>query len=109
PTQRVSTPKPARAERTYSPNGSFPTFVMTADRRPSRAAATATFVALPPRDFANERTSGSRTPICSGYRSTPTLPMVMTSSDMGAHVVEALLEEPRRPRLQRVEPKGLGL
>src|SRR5438045_4809685 len=52
---------------------------MTAARRPSRAAATATLVALPPSDFANVRTSASVTPICSGYRSTPTRPMVMTS------------------------------
>src|SRR5712691_5819688 len=52
---------------------------MTAARRPRRAAATATFVALPPSDFANVRTSASVTPICSGYRSTPTLPIVMTS------------------------------
>src|SRR3982751_3041058 len=52
---------------------------MTAARRPSRAAATATFVGLPPSDFANVRTSGSGTPICSGYRSTPTLPIVTTS------------------------------
>src|SRR6267143_2402832 len=52
---------------------------MTAARRPRRAAATATFVALPPSDFANVRTSASGTPICSGYRSTPTRPIVMTS------------------------------
>jgi len=48
-------------------------------RAPSRAAATATFVAVPPSDFANERTSGSATPVCSGYRSTPTRPIVSTS------------------------------
>jgi hypothetical protein len=61
------------------PNGSSPTFVMTAAPAPSRAAATATFVAVPPSDLANERTSGSATPVCSGYRSTPTRPIVMTS------------------------------
>src|SRR5256885_5630404 len=52
---------------------------MTAARRPSRAAATATFVGLPPSDFANVRTSASVTPICSGYMSTPIRPIVMTS------------------------------
>src|SRR2546421_9766893 len=52
---------------------------MTAARRPSRAAATATFVGLPPSDFANVRTSASVMPICSGYMSTPTRPIVMTS------------------------------
>jgi hypothetical protein len=50
----------------YGPNGSSPTFVITAERRPSRAAATATLVALPPSDFANVSTSASETPTCSG-------------------------------------------
>ena len=50
----------------YGPNGSSPTFVITAARAPSRAAATATFVGLPPSDLANVRTSASGTPICSG-------------------------------------------
>ena len=48
-----STPKPRSAARTYGPNGSSPTFVITAARAPSRAAATATFVGLPPSDLAN--------------------------------------------------------
>jgi hypothetical protein len=39
---------------------------MTAERTPSRAAATETFVALPPSDLAKVRTSARRTPICSG-------------------------------------------
>ena len=43
------------------------------------AAATATLVALPPRNFPNVSTSSSPTPACSGYRSTPTRPMVSTS------------------------------
>src|SRR5438876_646432 len=72
-------PSTTVARRTYTPNPSSPTFVMTAARRPRRAAATATLVGLPPRDFANVRTSINVTPICSGYRSTPTRPMVMTS------------------------------
>src|SRR5215217_4040643 len=63
----------------YGPNWSSPTFVITAARAPSRAAATATFVAVPPSDLANVRTSASGTPICSGYRSTPTRPIVITS------------------------------
>src|SRR5207253_3279415 len=79
PTHRASTPNSASARRTYTPKPSSPTFVMTAARRPRRAAATATLVGLPPRDFANVRTSANVTPICSGYRSTPTRPMVMTS------------------------------
>ncbi|WP_240670373.1 hypothetical protein [Actinoplanes solisilvae] len=54
--------------------------VITADRRPYRAAATATFVALPPRNFAKVLTSRSETPICCGYRSTPMRPIVNTSS-----------------------------
>ena len=63
PTKRTSTPKrSASAPRTYSPNGSSPTAVMTAARRPSRAAATATFVGLPPIDFANVSTSAKPTP-----------------------------------------------
>ena len=40
--------------------------VTTAVRAPSRAAATATFVGLPPSDLANVRTSASGTPTCSG-------------------------------------------
>src|SRR5215210_3882547 len=79
PTQRASTPNSSSAERTYWPKPSSPTFVMRADGWPSRAAATATFVALPPRDLAKVSTSASVAPICSGYRSTLTLPMVMTS------------------------------
>ena len=63
----------------YSPKPSAPTFVMTAASWPSRAAATATFVALPPSDFANVETFASGTPSCSGYRSTETRPIVMTS------------------------------
>src|SRR5918999_915976 len=78
-TQRASTPKPVSASRTYVPKGSSPTFVMTAARAPSRAAATATFVGLPPSDLAKVFTRGSVTPICSGYRSTPTRPIVITS------------------------------
>jgi hypothetical protein len=50
----------------YGPNGSSPTFVTTAAASPSREAATATLVALPPSDLANVRTSASDTPICSG-------------------------------------------
>ena len=48
------------------PNGSAPVRVMTADVRPCRAAATATFVALPPRNFPNVSTSSSPTPVYSG-------------------------------------------
>src|SRR5262245_7398806 len=72
---------------------------MTAAVCPSRAAPTATFVGLPPRDFANVRTSASDAPICSGYRSTPTRPMAMTSkvcSDMAADEVHAPLDVPWR-------------
>ncbi len=66
PTNASSTPNPRSALRTYGPNGSSPTLVITALRSPSRAAATATFVALPPSDLANVSTSASDTPICSG-------------------------------------------
>ena len=66
PTRVESTPKPSSASRTYGPNGSSPTFVITALRRPSRAAATATFVGLPPSIFRNVRTPASGTAICSG-------------------------------------------
>src|SRR5215471_18858404 len=62
------------------PNGSAPVRVITADRRPYLAAATATLVALPPSHLPKVCTSSSPTPVCSGYRSTPTRPMVRTSS-----------------------------
>src|SRR5919197_799634 len=71
---------------------------MTALRRPSRAAATATFVALPPSDFENVRTSASGTPICSGYRSTPTRPMVTTSRlRVLSRELDTFLHPGRRP------------
>ena len=66
PTQRASTPNPVSASRTYGPKGSSPTLVITAARWPSRAAATATLVALPPSDLLNVVTLASGTPICSG-------------------------------------------
>src|SRR5438067_382230 len=70
---------------------------MTAARWPSRAAPTATFVGLPPSDFANVRTSASDTPICSGYRSTLTRPSVMTSYlAMRPREVAAARDLPRR-------------
>src|SRR5439155_2055299 len=84
-----------------SPKPSRPTFVITAARRPSRAAATATFVGLPPRDFANVRTSASVTPICSGYRSTPTRPIVITSRlPMLPRVLDASCDPLGRARLR---------
>ena len=52
PTYDASTPKPGRAPRgRTSPNPSGPTLVSTAVRCPSRAAPTATLVAVPPRNF----------------------------------------------------------
>ena len=65
PTYAGSTPKPTSASRTNSPKLSGPTFVSTAVRRPSRAAPTATFVAVPPRYLANVVTSFSG-PFCWG-------------------------------------------
>ena len=66
PTKRVSTPNvTASAQRTYSPKGSSPTFVSTAARCPRRAAATATFVAVPPIDLRNVVTCLIGTPSCS--------------------------------------------
>ena len=53
---RLRTPSRARAGRT-APRPSSPTFVRTAVRRPRRAAATATFVGLPPTDLRNRRDS----------------------------------------------------
>jgi hypothetical protein len=63
-----------------SPKGSCPVRLITALRRPWRAAATDTFVALPPRYLPNVCTSRSDTPVCSGYTSTPMRPMVSTSN-----------------------------
>jgi hypothetical protein len=65
-TNRSSTPKARSASCRNSPNGSSPVREMTALRRPWRAAATATFVALPPRYLPNVWTSRSDTPTCSG-------------------------------------------
>ncbi len=65
-TKASSTPNSRSARCTYRPNGSAPVRVMTADRWPCLAAATATFVALPPRNFPNVSTSSSPTPVCSG-------------------------------------------
>ena len=56
---------PSSASRTKSPNPSGPTFVSTAVRRPSRAAPTATLVAVPPRNLAKVETSLSG-PFCCG-------------------------------------------
>src|SRR4249919_1316633 len=61
------------------PNGSSPVRVMTAVRRPYRAAATATLVAVPPSHLPKVVTSSSPTPTCSGYRSALTRPIVRTS------------------------------
>ena len=66
PTWLASTPNPASASRTNVPNGSGPTLVSTATRRPSRVAPTATLVAVPPSDRANVVTSDSGTPVCWG-------------------------------------------
>src|SRR3954467_12456809 len=79
---------------------------MTDDLRPRRAAATATFVALPPSDFANVATFARGTPSCSGYRSTETRPIVRTSkSGMSVreipgtgHVARGIVRLGRRPR-----------
>src|SRR5882757_8820221 len=79
---RSSTPRRRTSRRTKRPNGSSPVRVITAVRRPCRAAATATFVALPPRNLPNEVTSSSPTPTCNGYRSTPTRPIVITSKSV---------------------------
>src|SRR2546426_4378836 len=86
---------------------------MTAVRRPRRAAATATFVALPPSDFANVRTSASGTPICSGYRSTPTRPIVMTSGlplpPRGPDATSCCVKEIRSLESRRVKLAILGV
>src|SRR5947209_3112935 len=86
---------------------------MTAVRRPRRAAATATFVALPPSDFANVRTSASGTPICSGYRSTPTRPIVMTSGlplpPRGPDATSCCVKEIRSLESRRVKIAILGV
>src|SRR5256885_5601649 len=86
---------------------------MTAVRRPRRAAATATFVALPPSDFANVRTSASGTPICSGYRSTPTRPIVMTSGlplpPRGLDATSCCVKETRSLESRRVKIAILGV
>src|SRR3954470_11541804 len=79
---------------------------MTDDLRPRRAAATATFVALPPSDFANVATFASGTPSCSGYRSTETRPIVRTSRSgmslrevpRARHVARRIVRFGRRPR-----------
>lgn len=60
------TPNSRSACRTYSPKPSGPTFVSTDVERPSRAAATATLVAVPPSDLAKVLTPASGTPLCSG-------------------------------------------
>ena len=55
-----------------------------ADQRavwPSRATATATLPALPPRNLPKVVTSSSDLPVCIGYRSTPTRPMASTSKE----------------------------
>src|SRR5918999_5147228 len=90
PTNRGSTPNPCSAARTYAPNPSLPTLVMTAERCPNRAAPTATFVALPPRNLANVRISARGIPDCSGYRSTPTRPIVRTSKTSPTSAVRAV-------------------
>ena len=66
PTNRSSTPNARNAPRTYGPKPSAPTLVTTAERRPYRAAATATFVGPPPRKRWKERTSASGTPLSAG-------------------------------------------
>src|SRR5258706_16290875 len=63
------------ASRQKRPKPSSPTRVTIAARRPLRAAATATLVALPPSILRKVRTCSSGTPICSGYRSTPIRPI----------------------------------
>src|SRR5438046_221608 len=55
---------------------------MTAVRRPYRAAATATLVALPPSHLPKVSTLSRPTPTCSGYRSALTRPMVRTSKEL---------------------------
>src|SRR3954468_20454687 len=79
---------------------------MTDDLRPRRAAATATFVALPPSDFANVATFARGTPSCSGYRSTETRPIVRTSRSgmsvreipRAGHVARGIVRLGRRAR-----------
>ena len=78
-TNTSSTPRPASAACTNRPKGSSPVLVMTADLRPCLAAATATLVALPLRNRPNDVTCSSATPAWSGYKSTPTRPIVSTS------------------------------
>src|SRR5690606_3547977 len=80
---------------------------MTALRRPYLAAATATLVALPPRNLPNLCTCCSGVPTCSGYRSTPTRPMVSTSNASAIEVSGQLGQE-RHARLH-VGPRPLPL
>jgi hypothetical protein len=103
PTQRLSTPNSPSAERMYRPKSSSPTLVMTAEGWPSLAAATATWVALPPSDLAKVSTSASLTPIYSGYRSTLTLPIVMTSG-LTTRAHPSGRQGSRRPRLLALHP-----
>ena len=64
--RRPATPNSPSSVRRYSPKGSRPVRVTTAVRRPSRAAATATLEGEPPRNFPNELTFASDTPVCKG-------------------------------------------
>ena len=79
-TRRASTPSRVSSERMNRPKGSSPTPVTQATECPMRAAATATFADEPPRNLPNRVTSSRWVFISRGYRSTPHLPMVQTSS-----------------------------
>jgi len=70
--------------RAHRPKGSSPTPVIVATPSlPSCATATAMFVELPPRNLPKLVTCSRPTPTCSGYRSTPHRPMVITGGVLG--------------------------
>ena len=64
-TKAFATPNSGSVRAMYRPKGSLPVRVMTAASAPWRAAAMATFVALPPTDFEKVETSSSG-PVCCG-------------------------------------------
>lgn len=65
-TKSSQTPSRLISRQMNRPKGSSPTAVMTALRAPWRAAATATFVGEPPRNFPKLVTSSSPIPVWKG-------------------------------------------